>query len=66
VTTSGYFTSPPFTCCREVVGLERMMYSVDYPFSSNTQGKEYLERLQLSDDEHAAFVGGNAARVLGL
>jgi predicted TIM-barrel fold metal-dependent hydrolase len=66
VTTSGYFTVPPFTCCREVVGLERMMYSVDYPFSSNTQGKEYLERLQLSEDERAAFVGGNAARVLGL
>jgi predicted TIM-barrel fold metal-dependent hydrolase len=66
VTTSGYFSRPPFECCREVLGLDRMMYSVDYPFSSNTQGKEYLERLQLSDDERAAFVGGNAARVLGL
>jgi predicted TIM-barrel fold metal-dependent hydrolase len=66
ITTSGYFTRPPFECCREVVGLERMMYSVDYPFSPNTRGKEFLASLDLSEAELDALRGGNAAKVLKL
>jgi hypothetical protein len=66
VTTSGYFTRPPFECCREVLGLEKMMYSVDYPFSANTRGRDFLAGLDLSESEMAALVHGNAERVLGL
>ena len=66
VTTSGYFTRPPFECCREVIGLEKMMYSVDYPFSANTRGRDFLAGLSLSESEMAALVHGNAERVLGL
>lgn len=66
VTTSGYFTRPPFDCCREVLGLEKMMYSVDYPFSANTKGQDFLAGLTLNESEMAALVHGNAARVLGL
>jgi predicted TIM-barrel fold metal-dependent hydrolase len=66
VTTSGYFTRPPFECCREVLGLEKMMYSVDYPFSANTRGRDFLAGLTLSESEMAALVHGNAERVLAL
>jgi predicted TIM-barrel fold metal-dependent hydrolase len=66
VTTSGYFSRPPFDCCREVIGLERMMYSVDYPFSPNVRGQEFLAKLELSEPEMERFVGGVAAKVLGL
>jgi predicted TIM-barrel fold metal-dependent hydrolase len=66
ITNSGYFSRAPFECCREVVGLDRMMYSVDYPFSPNTRGKEFLASLKLDEQEMAAFVGGNAGRLLGL
>jgi len=66
ITSSGYFTRPPFECARAVVGLERMMYSVDYPFSTNTRGRDFLAGLGLDEGEMAAFVGGNAERVLGL
>ncbi len=64
VTTSGYFTRPPFECAREVFGFEHMMYSVDYPFSSNERGVEFLQQLELSGDEMAAFCGGHAAALL--
>ncbi len=66
MTTSGYFTLPPLRCALEVVGIERMMYSVDYPFSANTKGKDYLEKVAgvLSVEEMEIFVGGNAAKVL--
>jgi predicted TIM-barrel fold metal-dependent hydrolase len=66
VTTSGYFTRPPLECCREVIGLEKMMYSVDYPFSANTRGRDFLAGLNLNESEMAALVHGNAERVLGL
>jgi predicted TIM-barrel fold metal-dependent hydrolase len=49
-----------------VMGLERMMYSVDYPFSANTKGQEFLKMLELSESEMDALRGGRAAKVLGL
>jgi predicted TIM-barrel fold metal-dependent hydrolase len=42
LTTSGYFSQPPLQCAVEVVGIDRMLFSVDYPFSSNAQGKKFL------------------------
>lgn len=66
VTTSGYFTPPPFLCCREVVGLPRMMFSVDYPFSPNTRGRDLLSALHLSGADLAALTHTNAERLLKL
>jgi predicted TIM-barrel fold metal-dependent hydrolase len=68
LTTSGYFTLPPLECALEVVGIERLMYSVDYPFSPNTKGREFLEKVAgvLSAEDMKRLVGGNAEKVLGL
>jgi predicted TIM-barrel fold metal-dependent hydrolase len=66
ITTSGYFTQPPLQCALEVVGLDRMMFSVDYPFSPNTRGRDYLNTLSqtLSPDALAQLVHGNAEKLL--
>jgi predicted TIM-barrel fold metal-dependent hydrolase len=45
ITTSGYFTQPPFRCALEVLGIDRLSFSVDYPFSSNTTGRAFLDSL---------------------
>jgi predicted TIM-barrel fold metal-dependent hydrolase len=66
VTTSGYFSHPPFHCCKEVLGLDRMMYSVDYPFSGNEKGKEFLSGLGLSETELGMLKGGLTEKVLRL
>ncbi len=66
ITTSGYFTRPPFQCAREVFGFEHMMYSVDYPFSPNTRGAAFLKELDLSEADSAAFRGGHATTLLKL
>jgi uncharacterized protein len=66
VTTSGYFTKPPFDCAREVLGLDRLMYSVDYPFSPNTRGRDFLPTLGLSEPDLAKLSHGNAERLLKL
>jgi predicted TIM-barrel fold metal-dependent hydrolase len=68
VTTSGYFSLPPFRCALEVVGIDRLLYSVDYPFSPNTRGQEYLRSLTdvLTEDELARFTHKNAESLLRL
>lgn len=66
ITTSGYFTRPPFDCARSVLGLDRILYSVDYPFSPTTNGQKFLASLDLSDDERNALTHGNAERLLKL
>ncbi len=67
ITTSGYFTRPPFDCAVEVLGIDRVMFSVDYPFSPNTKGRAFLDSLNpMSNDRRAKLVHGNAERVLKL
>ncbi len=66
VTTSGYFTQEPLKCAVDVIGIDRMMYSVDYPFSANTKGKKFLEDAAgwLAEGDVEKLAGGNAAKLL--
>jgi len=66
VTTSGLFSIPPVMCTVEVLGVDRVLFSVDYPFSPNTAGRALLDTLPLSPADKAKIAGGNAERVLGL
>ncbi len=66
ITTSGYFTVPPFACALEVVGIDRMLFSIDYPFSSNTRGRSFLDSLQLSMPQRYQLAHRNADQLLGL
>ena len=66
VTTSGLFSIPPVMCTVEVLGVDRVLFSVDYPFGSNAAGRALLDTLPLSPDDKAKIAGGNAERVLGL
>ena len=68
LTTSGYFTKPPLQCAVEVVGIDRMMFSVDYPFSPNTKGRMYLDELAqtLEPDDFANLTHGNAEKLFKL
>jgi predicted TIM-barrel fold metal-dependent hydrolase len=64
VTNSGYFTEPPLRCALDVVGIDRMMFSVDYPFSPNQVGRKFLDSLTLSDEDMSKFTHRNAEKLL--
>ena len=66
ITTSGYFTLPPFQCAMEVMGADRILFSVDYPYSPNTVGRSFLNSLTISPEEMGKISGGNAERLLKL
>jgi predicted TIM-barrel fold metal-dependent hydrolase len=68
ITTSGYFTQPPLQCALDVLGIDRILFSVDYPFSPNTRGREYLDTLQttLPPESFAKLTHTNAQQLLRL
>jgi len=66
LTTSGYFSTPPFLCMKQVVGIDHILFSVDYPFSTNEVGRKFLDSLPLSPQEMEKFAHGNAEKVLKL
>jgi predicted TIM-barrel fold metal-dependent hydrolase len=66
ITTSGLFTLPPFEVALAVFGIDRILFSIDYPYSSNRQGREFLEALKLSPADLGKLSSGNADRLLKL
>lgn len=66
VTTSGFFTEALLRCAVDVLGADRVMFSVDYPFSDNREGRDFLDQAPLSDADRERIAHGNAERLLGL
>jgi len=64
ITTSGYFTLPPFLCTLKVVGADRILFSVDYPYATNEQGRAFLDSLPVSVADLEKIAHGNAERLL--
>ena len=66
VTTSGLFSLPPVLCTVQVLGVDRVLFSVDYPFGDNAAGRALLDTLPLAPADVARIAGGNAERLLRL
>jgi predicted TIM-barrel fold metal-dependent hydrolase len=66
ITTSGLFTLPPLLCTLMVFGAERVLFSVDWPYAPNEDGRRLLESAPLSPDDRERIAHGNAERLLGL
>ena len=66
VTTSGFFTLPPFMAALTTFGIDRMMFSIDYPYSSNERGRTFLDSLTLAPQDVAKLAHGNADELLKL
>jgi uncharacterized protein len=65
-TTSGMFSYPPLICLLEVSGADRVMFSVDYPYSSNSEGRDFVLSAPISDVDREKLAFANAERLLGL
>jgi uncharacterized protein len=66
ITTSGFFTMVPFVAALMAFGVDRLMFSVDYPFASNARARAFLDGLPVSPADKAKIAHGNADRLLRL
>ena len=66
ITTSGMFTEPPLLAALLTFGIDRILFSVDYPYASNENGRAFLQSLSLAPADLAKLAHGNADRLLKL
>jgi predicted TIM-barrel fold metal-dependent hydrolase len=66
ITTSGAFSTPSLLCCVMEMGVDRILFSVDYPFVPNPPGVKWMETVPLSNEDRAKILNGNATRLLKL
>ena len=66
VTCSGNWSVPAFVCTVMAMGIDNVMFSVDWPFEANTTAMEFLNKVPLGPGDLEKFAHGNAERLLKL
>lgn len=67
VTTSGNFSDPALLCSVMEMGIDRVLFSIDYPFVPNDPAwLKWAENTSFSAEDRAKIIGGNAEKLLKL
>lgn len=66
MTTSGMCADAPLRCAIDMVGADRIMFSVDYPFEHPKEAGDWIEAAPLSEAERTLVCHQNARALLGL
>lgn len=65
-TFSGFNYTPTFLDLLLQVGVDRIMFSADYPYASMVQARTFLDQLPVSPADKERIAHGNAERLLRL
>src|SRR5262249_50092400 len=66
ITTSGNFSNPSLLCSVMEMGIDRILFSVDYPFVMNKPGTDWIPTIPLCEEDKAKLLHGNAVGLLKL
>jgi 5-carboxyvanillate decarboxylase len=66
VTTSGMAWAPPILYAQQVLGVDRVLYAMDYPYQFVPEEVKVTDELPISDDDKKALYRSNAEGVFGL
>ena len=64
ITTSGHFSTPALICSILEMGIDRVLFSVDYPYVDSLPGMKWMETVPLSKEDKEKMFNGNARRLL--
>ncbi len=64
ITTSGHFSTPALMCSLLEMGIDRILFSVDYPYVESLPGMKWMETVPLSTEDKEKMFNGNARRLL--
>ena len=65
-TFSGFNFTPTFLDLLLQAGVDRIMFSADYPYASMEQARAFLDQLPVSSADRERIAHGNAERLLGI
>ena len=66
ITTSGFFSNPALLCCVQEMGVDRIIFSVDYPFMPNERAARWIPTIPLCEADKAKILSGNVEKLLKL
>ena len=67
VTTSGFFSNPALLCTVMEMGVDHILFAVDWPFVPDSKpGTDWMKDVPLSDEDKAKILSGNAKRLMRL
>jgi 2,3-dihydroxybenzoate decarboxylase len=66
VTTSGNFATPSLIASIAELGVDRVMFSTDYPFEDITQSVEWFDKAAISEADRQRVGRTNALGLFGL
>lgn len=66
ITTSGFAWEPAIKFCQDVLGADRVMYAMDYPYQHDLSEVSATDSLSISDDVKKMLFQTNAERVFKL
>jgi predicted TIM-barrel fold metal-dependent hydrolase len=66
ITTSGFFSNPALMCCVQEMGVDRIIFSVDYPFVENEPAVEWIPHIPLCEEDKVKILSGNVEKLLKL
>ncbi len=66
LTTSGAFSDSALTCALTEMGVERILFSIDWPFMDNRAGRKWMDKAPVSDHDRTLILGANARELLKL
>ncbi|KAB8235897.1 hypothetical protein ETB97_003382 [Aspergillus alliaceus] len=70
ITTSGMFSLTPLACLLQTTDIEHVLYSVDYPFSTNEKGLQFFKEIEksglIAEKDLELFAYKNAEALLGI
>ncbi len=66
ITTSGNFSHPALLCAVMEVGADRILFSIDYPYASDVEGRRFIDTAPLSQADKDKILSHNARQLLRL
>jgi predicted TIM-barrel fold metal-dependent hydrolase len=64
ITTSGNFSQPALQCAIAELGVERILFAVDWPFQQNREAVDFVNRAELAPEDREQIFGASARRLL--
>jgi gamma-resorcylate decarboxylase len=66
ITTSGHFHTAGLHSAIGEIGIDRVMFSVDYPYESMATGSDWFDHAMLAENDREKIGRDNAVRLFGL